>query len=316
VMELSSHALKQGRVKGIDFNIAALPNITGDHLDYHRTMLDYVKSKRLLFESLKNDSFAILNHDDKFYKEFIKSTRGKLISYGINEDSDFKATDIKLDINGSRFVINTPKGMINVKTHLIGLHNIYNILAATSISFAVGIDFEVIRDAIARFGHVAGRLESIEVGQHFKVFIDYAHTHDALEKILSMLKKLCNGKIILVFGCGGNRDRTKRPKMGRIASSLADYVILTDDNPREEDPEAILSEIEKGFQRGFKSYKKIPDRLKAIEEALTNRELSDIVLIAGKGHEDYQIIGDRKFPFNDKKVAEKILGTATLAVMK
>jgi UDP-N-acetylmuramoyl-L-alanyl-D-glutamate--2,6-diaminopimelate ligase len=307
VMEVSSHALKQGRVTGIGFKIAALTNITGDHLDYHRTMGDYVKSKRLLFESLKNDSFAVLNSDDKFYNEFIKSTRGKLISYGIDKDADFKATNIELDINGSQFVINTPKGTIDVKTSLIGLHNIYNILTAASISFAAGIEFKVIGDAIARFNHVPGRLESVNAGQYFKVFIDYAHTHDALERVLFILKKLCSGKIIVVFGCGGNRDRTKRPKMGKIASSFADYVILTDDNPRKENPDTILSEIEKGFRRGFKSYKKIPDRFKAIEEALVNREPSDIVVIAGKGHEDYQIVGDRKFPFNDKKAVREIL---------
>ena len=307
VMEVSSHALKQSRVSGIDFRIAALTNITGDHLDYHRTMSDYVKSKRLLFESLKKNSIAILNSDDKFFNEFRKSIRGKVISYGIEKNADFKATNIGLDINGSRFFMDIPNGTINVRTSLMGRHNIYNILAAAAISFAEGIEVNAISEAIGHFYKMPGRLESVEAGQRFKVFIDYAHTHDALENILSGLKKLCRGKIIIVFGCGGNRDKTKRAKMGKIASNLADYAILTNDNPRREDPDTILSEIEKGFRRGFRAYKKIPDRFKAIEESLMNREASDIVVIAGKGHEDYQIIGDTAFPFNDKNVAEGIL---------
>lgn len=307
VMEVSSHALKQSRVSGIDFRVAALTNITGDHLDYHRTMSDYVKSKKFLFESLKKNSVAILNSDDKFYDEFRKSTQGKVISYGIEKDADFKATHMESDINGSRFFMDTPNGTVNVRTPLIGRHNVYNILAAASISFVEGIEFNTVSEAIGQFNRVPGRLESVEAGQRFKVFIDYAHTHDALKNILFELKKLCSGKIVVVFGCGGNRDRIKRPKMGRIASNLADYVVLTNDNPRKENPDAILSEIKKGFRRDFKTYKKIPDRSRAIEESLTDRDPSDIVVIAGKGHEEYQIIGDKTFPFNDKKVVEKIL---------
>lgn len=307
VMEVSSHALKQSRVAGIDFSIAALTNITGDHLDYHRTMADYVKSKRLLFESLNKNGFAILNSDDKFYDGFRNVTKCKIISYGIEKKADFKATHIELDINGSQFLMHTPNGTMNMRTSLIGQHNVYNILTAASISFAIGIEQNVMRDAISRFSQPPGRLELVDAGQPFKVFIDYAHTHDALERVLSTIKLFCRGKVVVVFGCGGDRDRTKRAKMGKIASKIADYVVLTNDNPRRESPDAILSEIEKGLCHNFKAYKKIPDRFKAIEESLENRDANDIVVIAGKGHEDYQIIGDNIFPFNDKKVVETIL---------
>ncbi len=307
VMEVSSHALKQSRVSGINFSLAALTNITGDHLDYHRNIDDYVKSKRLLFESLNRDSRAVLNSDDRFYNQFRQSVRGKVISYGVEKDADFKATNIDLDINGSRFFMDTPSGTINVRTPLVGRHNVYNILAAAAASFAEGIDVSAICEAIGRFNRVPGRLESVEAGQPFKVFIDYAHTHDALEKVLSTLRTIATGRIIVVFGCGGNRDRSKRPRMGKIASRLADYVILTNDNPRKEDPDVILEEIERGFDRDFRAYKKVPDRWRAIEESLTGRGASDIVVIAGKGHEDYQIIGDRAFSFNDKRIVEEIL---------
>ena len=310
VTEVSSHALKQSRVSGMDFSFAVLTNITGDHLDYHRTMRDYIKSKRLLFESLRKDAFAILNRDDKSYDEFKRSTKGKVVSYAIDRDADFKATHIESRLSGSRFFLDTPDGTMKAKTPLVGQYNIYNILAAAAVSFAEGIEVSAICEGIGRFDGIAGRLEPVAAGRGFKVFIDYAHTHDALENVLLQLRKLSGGRIVVVFGCGGDRDRTKRPKMGRIASRIADYVILTNDNPRGEDPCLILEEIEKGFGRGFKNYKKIPDRHKAIEEALSGREPSDTVLIAGKGHEDYQIIGGKAFPFNDKKAVEKILNDA------
>lgn len=300
VMEVSSHALKQARVAGLDFKVAALTNITGDHLDYHGTMGDYVKSKRLLFESLNKDGIAVLNTDDKFYNEFRKCRQGGIITYGIDRDADFKANHIDLDINGSRFFIDTPNGAINMRTSLIGRHNVYNILAAAAISHALKIGFDAVSEAIGRFNRVPGRLESVEAGQRFKVFIDYAHTYDALENILSGMRRFCSGKLVLVFGCGGNRDRTKRAKMGKIAARLADYTVITSDNPRKEDPDSILDEIEAGFPRGFRNYRRITDRFKAIEEALSRRGPSDIVIIAGKGHEDCQIIGERILPFNDR----------------
>ena len=310
VMEVSSHALKQSRVSGVNFSSAVLTNITGDHLDYHGNMRDYANSKRFLFESLNKDSFAILNSDDKFCDEFSMATQGKVITYGIAKKADFKATHIETDIDGSRFFMDTPDGTIAMRTSLVGRHNIYNILAAAAVSFTEGIKANAVCEAIGRFAPVTGRLEPVLAGQPFKIFIDYAHTHDALKKILSEFKEICSGKIIVVFGCGGNRDKSKRPKMGKLASCLADYVILTSDNPRDEDPDIILDEIEKGFDHNFNAYKRIPDRFKAIEKSLRGRNASDVVIIAGKGHEDYQIIGDKRIPFNDKKVVKEILNKA------
>jgi len=307
IMEVSSHALKQSRTAGIDYDVAAVTNVTGDHLDYHVTMSDYVRSKKMLFGSLRRDSAAVLNSDDPFYGEFRRSTKAKIVTYSIEKKSHFTARDIKMDISGSRFFLKAPKGTINIRTPLIGRHNIYNILAAAAVSYAAGIEPKVIRKVIGRFDHVSGRLESIDLGQRFKVFVDYAHTHDALQNILTELKRFNKGELVVVFGCGGNRDKSKRPKMGKIASELADRVIITNDNPRGEDPDQILDEIEKGFSRDFNSYERIPDRFKAIERSLEGRAASDIVVIAGKGHEDYQIIGDERFPFNDREAVGKII---------
>lgn len=307
VMEVSSHALKQARVFGIDFKTAILTNITGDHLDYHKTMNDYAKSKRILFESLKADNFAVLNKDDSFYEYFKKATRAKVMDYGIENRADFTAKNIKSDINGSLFLMETPIGPVKIKTPLIGRHNIYNVLAAACASFAEGVSLDTIIGALGESILVPGRLEAVNAGQSFRIFVDYAHTHDALEKVLSELRLLCKGKLTVVIGCGGNRDKTKRPKMGRIASEIADEVIITNDNPRDEDSEIILNEIEGGIKKDFKRYKRIPDRFEAIKESLKGRNKNDAVIIAGKGHEDYQIIGKKTFPFSDREAIEKIL---------
>lgn len=307
VMEVSSHALKQGRVFGVNFKTAVLTNITGDHLDYHKTMKDYAASKRILFESLAKDSIAVLNRDDDYYRYFRMAANIKIIDYGIKNKAGFMAAKIEPCINGSSFLILNPGSKIKMRTALIGRHNIYNILAAVSACFCEGISLEVIKRAVERFQPPPGRLEPVDMGQPFRIFIDYAHTHDALEKTLSELRPLCRGRLVAVFGCGGGRDRTKRPKMAKAASKIADEIIITNDNPRGEDPEAILDEIESGIAKSFKKYKRIPDRFKAIETALADREESDIVIIAGKGHENYQIIGRETFPFSDKKTAEEIL---------
>ncbi|MEA3305678.1 MAG: UDP-N-acetylmuramyl-tripeptide synthetase, partial [Candidatus Omnitrophota bacterium] len=263
--------------------------------------------KRLLFESLKRNSAAVLNSDDRHYRRFKKLAKSRVISYGIEKKADFRAVDMKLDINGSRFFMDTPNGLVNLRTPLIGRYNVYNILAAAAFAFAEGISPSIVNEAISRTGFIKGRMESIEAGQRFRVFVDYAHTYDALKNVLRELRAMCNGNLIVVFGCGGDRDRSKRPGMGMIASRLADYVFLTNDNPRTENPEAIIDEIESGIRKGFRAYEKVPDRSKAIEKSLLNRGGSDIVVISGKGHENYQIIGKKKFPFNDKAAAGKIL---------
>ncbi|MBN1872110.1 MAG: UDP-N-acetylmuramoyl-L-alanyl-D-glutamate--2,6-diaminopimelate ligase [Candidatus Omnitrophica bacterium] len=309
VMEVSSHALIQQRVEAVDFDVAVLTNVTGDHLDYHKTMKDYVDSKMMLFKSLDKEKTAILNHDDKYYKAFKKITKAKIFTYGISDDAHFNARDIDLRADGSTFSVDSPDGTFRVATSLIGLHNIYNILAAIAVAFSERVDIKICVGAINDFKNVPGRLESVDAGQRFKVFIDYAHTHDALENSLSVLKKFCMGEMVAVFGCGGDRDKTKRPKMGSISVKYADRVILTNDNPRSEDPEAIFRDIEKGIPRGCKSVMKIPDRHEAIKNALLGRGSRDIVLIAGKGHEEEQIIGDKIIPFNDKRSVLEILNS-------
>ncbi len=218
VMEVSSHALKQARVFGIDFKTAVLTNITGDHLDYHKTMDDYAASKRILFKSLGKNRIAVLNRDDDFYNYFRRSTKAKALDYGIENRADFTAVDIKSDVNGSVFLMKTPGGIVGIDTPLMGRHNIYNILAAATVCFAEGVRLNIISKALSGPIFVPGRLEAVNAGQPFKIFIDYAHTHDALEKVLSELRLSCKGRLVAVFGCGGDRDKTKRPKMGRIAS--------------------------------------------------------------------------------------------------
>jgi len=307
VMEVSSHALKQSRTAGIDYDVAALTNVTGDHLDYHITMEDYIRSKIRLFESLRKKSTAVLNRDDRYYGRFHKSTSASIVTYGFNKKSDFAAHSLEMDMNGSSFVLETPEGPAEIATSLVGRYNIYNILAAAAASYSLGAGQEAIEKAISRFRRVSGRMEAIDRGQPFKVFVDYAHTHDALKNVLAEIRTLTRGDLIVVFGCGGDRDRRKRPLMGRVASELADHVILTNDNPRSEDPGAILNEIESGFGKGFMCYERVPDRHEAIRRSFMNRSPFDTVVIAGKGHEDRQIVGERSFPFSDKKAAEGIL---------
>lgn len=307
VMEVSSHSLDQQRVFGIDFKTAIFTNLTQDHLDYHKTLEDYFAVKLLLFKNLNPQSYAVINIDDPYGKRIIKSTGAKIITYAINENADIKAENLILGLKGAQFFIKTKNGRLQIKTDLIGRHNVYNILAAVGAAVAGGLDLEVIKDAIKNFKAPAGRLQPVERGQAFGVFVDYAHTEDALKNVLSTLRELTNKNIILVFGCGGDRDRLKRPKMGNVASKLADCVIITSDNPRSENPEDIIKEIEKGIDGNFKNYNIEIDRRAAIERALKTATKEDIVLIAGKGHETYQIFKEKTVPFDDVKITEGIL---------
>lgn len=307
VMEVSSHSLHQFRVDGIIYKSAIFTNLSSEHLDYHQDIREYFAAKRRLFEMLKEESRAIVNADDPFAKQIIEATRAKVLTYGIKAPADLIACEIKSSIRGSSFKVKTPKGTLDLKTALIGEYNIYNILAAASLAVSEGIDFEYIQEAIQNFKGPPGRLQKIDCGQDFSVFIDYAHTDDALAKVLGALKKLVKKRIIAVFGCGGDRDRTKRPRMGRVAAELADFLVITSDNPRSEDPRSIIEEIVKGLPDGFKKYKISLDRKKAIEASLEMAEDGDIVLIAGKGHESYQILKDTVVTFDDCKIAEEIL---------
>lgn len=306
VMEVSSHALDQHRTDYIDFDTALFTNATREHLDYHKNFTNYLDSKLSLFRGLGKDRQAILNRDDpNFSKVEESSTAGRILTFGIREDADVYADNIRLKIDGSLFDLHTKNKTISIESRLIGMHNISNMLAAACCAMAEGIGLEAIREGLEGVKEIEGRLQSFDTSGEIRVFIDYAHTDDALLKVLTALNGLKRRRVITVFGCGGDRDRGKRPKMGKIATRLSDYTIITSDNPRNEEPEGIVSDILKGIEKGFKNFAVILDRQKAIEEALSYADDGDIVLIAGKGHERYQIIKNAKIPFDDMKTAKE-----------
>ncbi|MFC1634719.1 UDP-N-acetylmuramoyl-L-alanyl-D-glutamate--2,6-diaminopimelate ligase, partial [Planctomycetota bacterium] len=305
VIEASSHALSQNRLARIDFKAAAFTNLTGDHLDYHKTKKDYLAAKTRLFSSLAPDATAVLNRQSPEAGQIAAETKAKLLWYAIEEESDLTAHIESMDINGTAFVMEYAGKTQKAKTTLPGLYNVSNCLAAAGLCLAAGLDLETIATGLSALRVTPGRLERIDGGD-FSVIIDYAHTDDALKNVLATLKPLCKGNLRVVFGCGGDRDKTKRPRMARVAEELADYVIVTSDNPRTENPDDIISDIVSGFK---KSDTKIiePDRNRAIRLVIEAAEKDDIVLIAGKGHEDYQIIGKQKFHFSDKEIAQQCL---------
>lgn len=301
-MEVSSHALEQGRVDLIDFVAGIFTNLTGDHLDYHQTMENYFQAKAMLFETLHPGATAIINTDDPYGRRLVNMSRAKMILYGLSPHADVRAENIRLDVEGSEFLFKSPDGWLTLRTNLIGLHNVYNILASSSAALSQGISLEVMAQGIEELRGVPGRLEKIPADGNVHVYVDYAHTPDALNNVLRSLKKVSDARTIVVFGCGGDRDRTKRPLMGRVASDLAELSILTSDNPRSEDPQLIIEEIRRGFLRPH--YKIIPDRREAIYEALNLAQPGDVVLIAGKGHETYQIFKDQTIAFDDRQVVQ------------
>lgn len=309
-MEISSHALEQDRVFGINFKNAIFTNIASEHLDYHRTFENYLEAKTKLFANLKSDSLAILNLDDGNFEKVKKITPAKILTYGIKKRADVWADEISISLEKTEFLIRTKNCSFRVISPLIGIFNVYNTLAAISAALNEGVSADIIKEVISDFEGVEGRLELITseaTASLFKVFVDYAHTDDALKNVLETLRDMTKKRLITVFGCGGDRDRFKRPRMGNVASKFSDYVIITSDNPRSENPLAIAKEIEKGIDKDFKSYKILLDRFEAIKEAINIAEEGDIVLIAGKGHEKYQIIKDKISPFNDKEVVKEIL---------
>lgn len=303
VMEVSSHALSQDRVAGLNFSYAIFTNLSRDHLDYHKTIENYFFSKAKLFLKLNKDNFAIINYDDPYGRRLLKLTKAKIITYGLDKRADFFAYRIKLTSKGSYFTIKGPQGRFDFFSPLIGRYNLYNILAGTCFAFSEGLNLASLKEAILEFSPPLGRLQKIMVPSDYYVFIDYAHTPSALKEVLLTLKEIFKKRIILVFGCGGERDRGKRPQMGRIATELADISIITSDNPRSEDPLKIVEDILKGIKR--KNYKIIIDRREAIFYALSIAKKNDVVLIAGKGHENYQIIKDKRFLFNDSQVVKE-----------
>ncbi len=307
VMEVSSHALDQERVKGITFNAAIFTNLTQDHLDYHKTMEEYFKAKEKLFTRYsQGDTNCIINQDDPYGVRLLKTISARKISYGFCRGADVHLKSYRAYVESSRAVIQAPAGEIDIKTGLIGRHNLYNILAAAAWGVCAGFDLAVIKEGIESVKSVMGRLERIDSASGFSIFVDYAHTEDALKNVLESLRAILhNGRIITVFGCGGDRDKAKRPKMGHVVSVFSDLVIVTSDNPRSEDPALIADEVARGLDQ--KKVNIILDRFEAIKEALMTARAGDIVLIAGKGHEAYQIVKDKIFLFNDKLVVESIL---------
>ena len=316
VMEVSSHALAQDRTSGCEYDVAVFSNLTQDHLDFHKTMEEYFQAKLRLFTGLKGGSKAnkraIVNIDDPYGNRIVERCPVPVWTYALKTKADLGAEAVRLSLHGTTFTAATPVGSFPIESHLVGEHNVYNLLAAIGVALHEGATSTQIREAVARIVSVPGRFERVMAGQSFTVAVDYAHTEDALVRLLTAAQALKTGRIITVFGCGGDRDRGKRPKMGEAAVRYSDVVILTSDNPRTEDPLSILEEVEVGViealrQRPHVQYKKVPDRRQAIEEAVREAHSADMVLIAGKGHEDYQIIGREVFHFDDKEVARAAL---------
>lgn len=305
IMEVSSHALDQDRTDGINFGSAIFTNLTQDHLDYHGTLENYFQTKAKLFKNIDSDSFAVINQDDAYGSRLKRLTSAQIVTYAIDNCADVIAGDIKFDVSHTEFLLSCQKKKTNFKTPLIGRYNVYNILAAVTFALREGLGLSVIRTVIEKFCFIPGRLERIDFKGDFWVFVDYAHTEDALSCVIRTLRQLSKNRVIVVFGCGGERDRTKRPKMGYVVSELADYAIITSDNPRSEDPLEIIEDIKKGMRKN--NFCVIADRREAISKSLSMAKSGDIVLVAGKGHENYQILKDRVVDFDDRRVIRECL---------
>ncbi|MEH7349911.1 UDP-N-acetylmuramoyl-L-alanyl-D-glutamate--2,6-diaminopimelate ligase [Gottfriedia acidiceleris] len=311
VMEVSSHALHLGRVHGCEYDIAVFTNLSQDHLDYHGTMEEYKKAKGLLFSQLGNSfstqkpKFAILNNDDPASDEYMKFTQANLITYGLSKEADLFADEIELTNAGTRFTLHFLNKQYVVEMNLIGTFNVYNVLAAIGAGIALNIEMETILDAVATIEGVPGRFQAVNAGQDFTVIVDYAHTPDSLENVLNTVKQFAKNDIFTVVGCGGDRDRTKRPLMGKIAADLSTKAIFTSDNPRTEDPTLILEDMKRGLEHN--NITVIEDRKKAITFAIQNAKKHDIIVIAGKGHETYQIVGTNVSHFDDVEEAKEAI---------
>jgi UDP-N-acetylmuramoyl-L-alanyl-D-glutamate--2,6-diaminopimelate ligase len=320
VMEVSSHALALGRTDECAFEAAAFTNLTQDHLDFHRTMDEYFRAKLLLFAGLAPDKTAVVNIDDESSGGIVRATKAKVITYGLSDRADIRPDGaVSHGIAGLAFTATTPAGPVGIESPLVGKHNIYNILCAAGLGLALGCSRGAVSAGVSGMRAVPGRMEKVDEGQPFGVVVDYAHTEDALVRLLEAVREISQNRVITVFGCGGDRDRTKRPKMGAAAVRGSDLVIVTSDNPRTEDPLAIIGEIEAGMagagvrrergdapraeKAGRTPYLVVPDRTEAIGIAVGLAEPGDVVVLAGKGHEDYQILGEKKIHFDDREQA-------------
>ncbi|MBI5327918.1 MAG: UDP-N-acetylmuramoyl-L-alanyl-D-glutamate--2,6-diaminopimelate ligase [Deltaproteobacteria bacterium] len=331
VMEVSSHSLAQKRVDGSRFIGSVFTNLTQDHLDYHKTMDEYFESKSRLFTDFvakEESGFSVINMDDPWGKKLLhckfQIANCKFIGYSLKQDTEIQPAKTLFSEKGIEAILNTPSGSVKISSPLLGEYNLQNIMAAVGVGIGLGLDKQAIEQGITNLKRVPGRLERIISDDGFQAVVDYAHTGDALERALNTLRPLTKGRLITIFGCGGDRDRGKRPIMGEIATRLSNFTIITSDNPRSEDSMEIIKEIESGIKdcprisdlkseiRNLKSeiakgYTVIPDRLEAIKTAVNMAAPQDIILVAGKGHEDYQIIGSKKFPFDDTKEIRKAM---------
>jgi len=303
VMEVSSHALELERVHGCAFRVAVFSNLTRDHLDFHRDMDHYYAAKKKLFDQLEEGGVAVINIDDAHGRRLAGNLRENhsVLTYGMTRSADISAEAVEMGLRGTGFTLRYRDRTYRVAASLLGAHNVYNMLAAFGTGIGLGLPIELILDGITELDAVPGRFERIDLGQEFLVLVDYAHTDDALEHAIQSARELTDGRVVTVFGCGGERDRSKRPRMGAVATGLSDYVILTTDNARNEDAKQIFQDIRKGISRF--NYLVVPDREKAIRHAVDMVSRRDVVLIAGKGHEAYQETGGVRMPFNDRDAA-------------
>ncbi|OZM58758.1 UDP-N-acetylmuramoyl-L-alanyl-D-glutamate--2,6-diaminopimelate ligase [Lottiidibacillus patelloidae] len=311
IMEVSSHALDYGRVWGCDFNIAVFTNLSQEHLDYHKTMVEYKYAKSLLFSQLgntyheENKKIAIINEDDEQAMTMKKVTSAHTLSYSIEKKADFRAKEIDYNGEGTTFTLVTAHEEMKVQLKLLGIFSVYNALAAIATSFAAGVPVKESVRSLEKVTGVPGRFEVVQAGQKFPVIVDYAHTPDSLENALITINEFARGKIFVVVGCGGDRDKIKRPLMASIAEQYSDVTIFTSDNPRTEDPEKIIKDMEEGVKG--KEYLVILNREKAIKYAVSQATDNDVILIAGKGHETYQTIGTKNYKFDDREVARNAI---------
>jgi UDP-N-acetylmuramoyl-L-alanyl-D-glutamate--2,6-diaminopimelate ligase len=309
VMEVSSHSIAQGRVAGLNFRVGVFTNITQDHLDYHKTFEEYFRVKSKFFADLDPNAWAIINNDDDHAEQLIDRTTGRVITYGVEQVSDIQADKIEMAIHGSKYTAVTPHGSIDVNLKLTSYCNVYNSLGALAVGLSLGMSPAAIKHGLEAVTGVPGRFQPVPEAKDFDVFVDYAHTPDGLENVLKTGRKLGAKRLVVVFGCGGDRDRTKRPIMGAIAAKLADFTILTSDNPRSEEPIRIIQEIETGFTGANPNAKYLieADRAKAIQKVIELAEPGDQIWIVGKGHEDYQEFSGHRIHFDDREVARAAL---------
>lgn len=305
IMEVSSHSLVLDRVTACTFDVGAFTNITQDHLDFHKTMEEYLKAKGILFQISKNGA---INADDPAAKQLLElSTCEKMLTYGVENECDMRASNVELRENGVFFVLNYEGKEYHVELGIPGKFSVYNALTALSALAVSGIPVDRAVSCLKKARGVKGRVEVVNTGRDFSVIIDYAHTPDGLDNVLQTIRGFAKGRVITVFGCGGDRDKGKRPKMGKIASEMSDYCVVTSDNPRTEDPNAIIEDIMVGVREGGGDYTVVPNRFEAIEFALDHAKKDDIILLAGKGHETYQILADRTITFDEREIVRKLL---------